>query len=67
MPINLKNYAADYEGKESIFWAPTAPNKQNYWETIYSYKDNDKNKGVINIRASIANNAVGLEICYQTN
>lgn len=67
IPINLKDYTADYEGKESIFWAPTAPNKQNYWETIYSYNDNDKDKGVINIRASIANNAVGLEICYQTN
>ena len=66
-PINLKDYPNDYNGKETITWAPSSPNKQEYWETIYSNKINKDKRGVINIRAVLANNAVGIDICYQTN
>ena len=76
--INLKQYDSTYSGgKESIFWAPTSPNKQEYWETIYSFDNNIDKKGVINIRAVVAspdknkisqtNEFVSLDICYQTN
>lgn len=65
--INFKEYPNEYKGKELITWAPTAPNKQEYWETIYSPKLNDNNKGVINIRSSITSKSVSIDVCYQTN
>ena len=65
--INFAQYPNTYVGKETITWAQSVPNKQICWETIYSQETNNDKKGVINIRSSVAANAVGVDVCYQTN